>query len=226
MIGWHSDNQLSYTVMKAIPGIRHEHLSSFDATIPQEGVFYGILRGASRAMHILKYLDIPFWYIDNGYFEAQYVDKNMCKDMSGKFRIVKNDMHEIYAGKKQYVNYKPRSAVVLPPSVYSAIHYDTLPEEWKKQIGVWLEMNNIKYRFREKNSVIPLEEDLNNAEAVVSFNSMAIMEAIRLGKPVMDTHGILKRKDFVTINYDDVRTFYDSKQFTLKQISGGAVTWN
>ena len=81
MIGWYTDNPLSKTVMDAIPDIERRHISDFDKTDPGPSIFYGILRGCSRAMHILSHLGIDYWYIDNGYFDAQYVDRSMQKSM-------------------------------------------------------------------------------------------------------------------------------------------------
>ena len=112
MIGWYTHNQLSYAVLDCVPDIELRHISSFDSARLNDTkhAFYGILRGCSRAMHILAYMGMDYWYIDNGYFDAEYVNKDMRKDMSGKFRVVKSDMIEPY-----YANFgrMPRSGAVL-----------------------------------------------------------------------------------------------------------------
>ena len=92
MIGWTTTNTLSQTVLKSLD-IELRHISEFT---PQPSVFYGFLRGAGSAMKILKHLGIDYWYIDNGYFDAQYVNENFVKIMDGKYRIVKNGTHDVF----------------------------------------------------------------------------------------------------------------------------------
>lgn len=219
MIGWYTDNPLSRTVMEAVAEGRTKqckpfvasHISGFSSkALDFEGLFYGILRGTSRLMHIFHYLGRDFYYIDNGYFDALYVDKSMQKSMEGKFRVVKNGMHEIcpYEGKKAQV----KKILIIPPSSYSANFYDTTPEDW---------LAGKQGRIRTKSSTKTIEDDLAWCDGVLSFNSMVVMKAIEMGKSVMDTHGIFRTKDFHTYDIADLRDFYEPKQFTLQEFKEG-----
>lgn len=230
MIGWYTDNPLSYRVMQAVAanGIEIKHIQEFNSTPLQHGIFYGLLRGSARAMHILKYSGVDFHYIDNGYFDARYVNKQNIKDMGGTFRVVKNGMHPclsmVALGRKN-----PNSIIVLPPSPYSANFHDTTPEDWTQSIILWAKEKHPKtnLRFRHKNSTTSLEDDLNACDAVISFNSMAIMRAIEFGKGVLDTNGCLAGNcyEFGIYDYQVIKAKLESDQFTLEQIAAGEVQW-
>jgi hypothetical protein len=215
MIGWVTDNGLSRTVMELIPNIEIRHIVGF-LPLKCDHVFYGILRGCSRAMHSLAEKGIDYHYIDNGYFDALYVDKNKQKSMDGKFRVVKNGMHELYP--HGGLPSKPTNILVLPPSPYSANFYNTTPEDW---IQLACSGTHGNMRIRTKDITTPLENDLAWCDGVLSFNSMALMRAVEMGKVVKDTHGIFRRKEFARYNIDDLRAFYEPKQFTLKELSEG-----
>lgn len=226
MIGWYTDNLLSYRVMQAVAasGVEIRHIREFDSTPVQHGIFYGILRGCGRAMHILQHADIDFHYIDNGYFDAHYVDENHVKDMGGTFRVVKNGMHEAYpVDDKMYHAPRPMNVLMLPPSPYSANFYDTTPEDWQSLHG---RAYTRKVRVRGKNSVVSLDDDLRNCDGVVSFNSMAVIRAVELGIPVHDSYGVFRgHADFQYYDLERIKAFYEPKQFTLEQIASGAVQW-
>lgn len=226
MIGWYTDNIISKRVFECIPNIELKHISQFDVTQPQPSIFYGLLRGTSRAMHILQYLGIPFWYIDNGYKDAQYIDANLRKNMDGAYRVVKNDMIDTYKGPAEACTHKPRSCLVILPSPYSANYYQTTPDDWKGWAKNYLTERGILYWFRDKKSEIPLEQDIKNAESVLSFNSMSIMTAIEHGKAVMDTHGILRVDGFVYLKKENVDAYFADKQVTLEQLKQGGFKWN
>lgn len=220
MIGWITDNELSHRVMEAIPGIEIQHINRFFPAHIQSGIFYGILRGSARAMHILQYHCRDFYYIDNGYFDALYVDRSMQKSMEGKFRVVKNGMHDICGVRG--VPYRPKRTLIIPPSPYSANFYDTTPEDWlanpsEDVVG--------EYRIRNKSSKTLLEDDLEWCTGVLAFNSMAVMRAIQMGRAVADTHGCFRR-GFAHYDLDEVRAFYEPRQFTLEEMKQGKIQWN
>lgn len=209
MLAWHTDNSLSRTVLGSISGAEVRHISEFHPhNCPH--IFYGILRGCSRAMHLLKDKGIDYYYIDNGYFDALYVDKKMVKDMGGKFRVVKNGMHEVYPYEGKLAESK--NILVIPPSTYSANFYDTTPEDWiKNKLG----------RIRTKTCKGSLDEDLAWCDGVMSFNSMAVMKAVEMGKAVYDTHGVFRNNGFRSYDINDLRAYYEPKQFTLEELKEG-----
>jgi hypothetical protein len=222
MIGWVTDNSLSSTVMKAIPGVEKRHIREFGNHVDENGIellykqnlFYGLLRGCSRAMHIIAQTrSANYFYIDNGYFDAQYVDKSYFKSMEGTFRVVKNGMHEVFTGNVG-TEYQPKNLLIIPPSTYSANFYDTTPEDWLASMP-------FKGRIRTKDSKFLLKDELEECDAVLSFNSMIVLKAIEMGKAIMDTHGMFRRPTFNHYDYDEIRAFYEPKQFTLQEFSEG-----
>lgn len=230
LVGWHTDNELSKKVLGAIPGIELRHISEYRVESRfLKSVFYGILRGCGRAMHIQKGAD-PFWYIDNGYYDALYVDKNMHKNMEGKFRIVKNGMHDVYPHEPKLLpDTIIKNVLLIPPSPYSANFYDTTPEDWQQSVIQKVHASgqyNIK--IRHKAAVTPLYDDLIWADAVVAFNSMIVLQA---NKPAYDTHGVFRNfhtywPSPISYNPDHLRAFYEPRQFTLDEIRQGKFEWN
>lgn len=232
MICFTTSNQLSHTVMDAVSAgkRRVRSIKEFNQHPLEPSVFYGILRGCGRAMHVLESAKIDYWYIDNGYFDARYIDDSKRKDMGGTFRIVKNDMLDVFPGKPE-VHTDWRNVLILPPSPYSANFYDTTPEDWSHSVYHSLLQHSpkAKIRFRDKGAMRPLDEELNEVDAVIAFNSMALMRAAEMGVAVADTHGFLRNLhiDQGAPHYDigALRAFYEPKQFTLAQIREGAVEW-
>jgi hypothetical protein len=219
MIGWHTDNALSKQVLSAIPDIDLRHINDFAPT-QDEHVFYGIHRGASRAIHLLKYFGIDYYYIDNGYFDALYINKEGYKSMEGKYRVVKNDMIEP-CGIEGKRSSRGQRALIIPPTEYTAMHNLTTPEDWGRSVGQPLVDAGIQIRVRKKDTDIPLEDELDWCNSVISCNSMVIMRAIEAGKTVCDTHGILRNGYWGTYDIADMRAYYENKQFTIAELRDG-----
>lgn len=234
MILWTTDNNISQAVMAALSHTGHKvmHISKFDETPLQPSVFYGILRGTSRAMHIMKYMGIDYHYVDNGYIDAFYINKNKLKNLNGTYRLVKNDMIEPYGGvvNKSECHTTKKTALLIPPTFFTANHYDTMPEDWVNLMFKVLTVKGYEILLRDKNVKTPLDEDLAKASIVVNFNSMAAMRAIELGIPVYDSHWIFRNiadlfSDFtptIYAAYKDVKEYYLPRQFTLEQMRN----WN
>jgi hypothetical protein len=231
LIFYQTDNTISQGVAKALAAHHTiKHIQQFDETTVQPSLFYGLLRGCSRAMHILKHLKVDYWYIDNGYIGAKYIDERNLKDMDGTYRVVKNDMIELYGGEKKVekkrAGYK---ALLFPPSVFTANFYDMLPEEWVNVMYKILSARGYQVFKRDKQSHVPLDDDLAACDIVVNCNSMAAMRAVELGIPVYDTHWIFRNvtdllvEDFIPhtcATWNDVKAFYEPKQFTIEQLRG------
>lgn len=234
---WHTSNELSQAVMAAIAEGNQStarHIRDFNTVVenPSAGdVFYGILRGCGTAMRICKWIGSNYHYIDNGYFDAEYVDDKKRKSMTGAFRVVKNDMIEPYQGKRLNAEIDvKRRCLLVPPSPYTANFYDTTPEDWTQEIATALFEHNIEIILRDKSSTTPLDEQLRAAGFVVSFNSMIGVEAIKRGIPAYDTHGLFRNaldiynKDFrprLAADYAGLREYYEPKQFTLEEFKQG-----
>ncbi len=232
MRGWYTNNEISQTVMQAIAERGHEisHIKGFSDDLSGH-IFYGILRGTAAAMRYCQFTNQSYFYLDNGYYDAEYIDRQGFKDMGGKYRIVKNDMIEQYIGTE--IDGKSKDGnlfVIIPPSPYTANFYDTTPEDWLKEWVDVLSGKGFRYRIRDKKALQPLDHDLNAATALLSFNSMSGMTALKMGVPTYDTHGLFRNADRVLqdnfkpkvmYSYDAVRAFYEPKNFTLQEIAEG-----
>lgn len=234
MIFYITENDVSHAVGRAFQagGVEVRHIREFpegDGANKTE-IFYGILRGSGAAIRHLQYRSKEYYYVDNGYFDAVYMDQNKVKDMGGKYRVVKNGLLEEFKGLPRLVS--PRRSLrilALPPSPYSAFMHDTTPEDWLHQWKTRRQANNDWIDVRHKDEKMPLAEQLKTYDAVIAMNSMAVMEAIRLGKAVYTTHGIVRNAEkFETeipyYSYADMEAFYADKQFTLEEIAEGK--WN
>lgn len=234
MIFWYTDNEISQAVGSAVEHRGHllSHIRDFkDGKDSKCHIFYGILRGTAAAMRYCQYAGQAFFYLDNGYFDAEYMDSRGLKDMGGKYRIVENDMIDMYTG--PVIDGPVKSGdmfTVIPPSPYTANFYDTTPEDWLKEWVDRLCALGFKYRIRDKRSTFPLEHDLTQSCGLISFNSMSGMTALKLGVPAYDTHGLFRNADLLKVedfkpsimhDYNAVRAFYEPKNFTLQEISEG-----
>ena len=183
-------------------------------------------------MHILRHANFPYYYVDNGYFDAQYVNSRFQKSMTGMFRVVKNDTHHLYKGDELRI--KPltskKEALVLPPTAYTAMHHSITVEDWTQYWVSLLMSHGFRVTIREKSTKAPLDVDLMNIGVVLSCNSMAAIRAIELGIPAYDTHGLFRDADDITkhvfipeLKYtlDMLHAFYDNKQWSLDKIVQG-----
>ena len=236
MICYHTDNNVSHTVAKAFVEAGHDaqHIRNFYQNKGKPSIFYGILRGCGIAMRWCKAQDVDFWYVDNGYTDAQHVDQSGMKEMDGKYRIVKNDMFDVYDGQPVIMrdtDWSNTKVLFLPPSHYSAFMYDTTPQDWFEHYkGIAKKLGcNIGVRSKESRFDKSLEDHIEEYDAVFCFNSMAAITAIDMGKAVYTSHGIIRNGDMLGYKLPyysgmDVKNFYKDKQFTLDEIREGA--WN
>lgn len=222
-IGYYTDNNVSHTVMKHFSrgGFPVKHIRQFDNTKP--GIFYGMLRGNGPAMRILADRGIDYWYVDNGYFDAQYMDLEKHKNMTGKYRIVKNQMIEPYPEGPCATHNGTLRVLILPPSPYSAFMHDTTPEDWLVEWKGKCEVMGYSYVIRDKSEQKRLTKHLSDFDCLLTFNSMGAVAAISEGKAVYTTHGIIRNDHLFgkfAPFYDmaALKAFYEPKQFTLEEI--------
>jgi hypothetical protein len=238
MIFYITDNPVSHTVGAAFEksGAEVRHIREFqimECDTEYAGapfIFYGILRGAGAAMKACGFSrpwKPDFFYVDNGYFDAVYRDqKTGWKEMNGSYRVVKNELMDVYIGKPRTEERRPLKILALPPTPYSANMQDTTPEDWFADLKKLREITGDHIDVRNKDEKRPLAEHLQCYDGVISFNSMATMEASRLGKACWDFHGIFRNADKFTteipyFDYESLTDFYSTKQFTLEEIAEG-----
>lgn len=238
MIYYLTDNDVSHAVGRAFEkgGAEVRHLKqlsenlfpyTYGCNTGPLPIFYGILRGSGRAMLLCQQFEIDYLYVDNGYFDAVYLDHTKHKEMTGTYRIVKNGLIDKYTGCPIRTEpRRPLKILALPPSPYSAFMHDTTPEDWFMELKKLRSITKDHIDVRNKDEKKPLAEHLLCYDAVVSFNSMSVMEASKLGKAVWDFHGIFRNADKFTkeipyYDYESLVGFYSTKQFTLDEIAEG-----
>lgn len=238
MIFYHTGNTVSQAVMRAFEkaSIQTEHVANFwqntvaTPTVAPTPIFYGILRGTGMAMRYCQEIKKDFYYLDNGYFDAIYMDEKKRKDMSGKYRVVKNGMIEKYSGGFSIFNApEDMKVLILPPSPYTAFMHDTTPEDWVHEQAGKCQALGYHYAIRTKESTEALVDDLRQVSAVLAFNSMSVMTAIMHGISAFDTHGVLQNtqlfgKCLPAYELDSMREFYREKDFTLDEIKQKGIT--
>ena len=229
MIAYFTDNSISQSVINSLPeSIIKRHIKDFSLT--DEAIFYGILRGSGWAMKYMRKFNKDYYYIDNGYFDAEYISRSGHKNMTGQLRIVKNDMIEKYPHDIEYADspVNEKLFMLVPPSVYTANFYDTTPEDWTKEWARILKAKGYHYYVRTKDTNVPLEENLKeilqHGTGIITFNSMIAMSGIERGIPMYDTHGLLRNaylileKDFIpkkVLNFEKIKGYYLDRQLIL-----------
>lgn len=235
MIYYHTDNTVSIGVKRSFEkaGIDAKHIREFNLST-ETPIFYGILRGTGAAIRTLQMVNMDFYYVDNGYYDAVYMGHDKKKDMHGEYRVVKNGLIETYTGKPTHeFERAPMNVLLLPPSPYAAFMHDTTPEDWMNE---WITRSrangdNVEARKKDHKNTKSFAEEMEDYDALVSMNSMSSMEAARMGKAVYDTHGIFKNAEMFDskipyYEYDALEDFYRTKQFTLEEIGEGKWTNN
>lgn len=232
-IGYYTDNSISQCVMKAFSrsGVKVSHICDFDPFNIDHPIFYGILRGTGAAMRHLQYLGESFHYLDNGYFDAVYLDENKQKDMSGTYRLVKNGMIEPITILPTKAITGPMRFMVIPPSPYTAFMHDMTPEDWIKEWSGRIYRAGHTLGFGDKKPGWSFDDAVKDFDVVFAFNSIAVIRAVELGKSVYTTHGVIQNANILgdTSPYYDInfiKNFYKDKQFTLEQIADGAACLN
>lgn len=183
-------------------------------------------------MKALQYLGLDYLYVDNGYFDAVYMDEKKKKDMHGEYRVVRNRLIEPYTGEPvTEFDRAPMNVLLLPPSPYAANMHDTTPEDWTNEWIIKARANGdyVEARKKDHKNPVSFTEEVQNFDAVVTMNSMSVIEATKLGKAVYDTHGVFRNAgQFDTkipyYEYKSLEDFYSTKQFTLDEIEEGQ--WN
>ncbi len=232
MIGYYTDNSVSKAVMRAFKrgGVEIDCIKNFDPIYGDDHIFYGILRGTGRAILQCKAMEHGgnFYYLDNGYFDAIYMDERKNKDMSGKYRVVNNALIDQIDIEPSKIATGRMKVLLMPPSPYTAFMHDTLPEEWTLEWGRKLQALGHEVHTRNKDDNRPFDKAVKEFDAVFAFNSIAVVKAIEMGKAVYTTHGIIPNSGMLEecAPYYDIEKIYEyfaPKQFTLEEIADRGV---
>src|SRR6056300_1202516 len=214
---------------------------------------FGILRGTENWLNKCKQLNLNYYYFDHAYFFKAHGHRpnertllrtyRLTKKAENLNRIVELDDEDKIRIEKYRLQHKetfrlkniPRGGhiLIIPPTDYVCRYYKIgSPENWIKQtkekVRQW---SDKEFIVRPKTVDRPLEEDLQNAHCVVTYQSTVGITAMLKGVPVIcDEVSMCKP---VSINYieieykrdeDLVNKWIDSllaNQFTMEEIQNG-----
>jgi len=216
---------------------------------------FGILRGTENWLNKCKQLNLNYYYFDHSYFFKAHGHRpnertllrtyRLTKNAENLNRIVELDDEDKIRIEKYRLQHKetfrlkniPRGGhiLIIPPTDFVCRYYKIgSPENWirqtKEKVRQW---SDKEFIVRPKTVDRPLEEDLQNAYCVVTYQSTVGITAILKGVPVIcDKVSMCKP---VSIDYVDIEKEYvrdddlvnkwiDSllaNQFTMQEISNG-----
>lgn len=237
---WQTDHSISRTVHDAVI-VGLPNAESCDvcegmniSSIGDINIGYGILRGMDNVFRACQKAGKPFIHIDKGYWKPGHFD--------GYYRISLNGTQQTFGLdqlKPDYERWEKLGVEVLPernngwrdlvcpPTPHVADFFGS----YNLNVYNWCGNSNKAQIIRTKNSIKPLQDDLDECGSVTTFNSSVGWEALRQGIPVVSdaTHSILgaydKLMDFGwQKDYDARRWFFAVQaglQLTLDEMRQG-----
>jgi len=220
---------------------------------PDVAVF-GILRGTENWLNKCKQLNLNYYYFDHAYFFK--ANKHRANDTSKilAYRVTKNaeNLNRIVeldnVDRNRIIKYRkftetlrlkniPRGdrILIIPPTDAVARYYKIKSlTEWERKVKEKVrQWSDREFIIRPKTEERPLEQDLQDAHCVITYQSTVGITAILKGVPVIcDDISMCKP---VSIDYVDIEKEYrrdddlvnkwiDSllaNQFTMEEIQNG-----
>lgn len=191
---------------------------------------YGILRNMDKVFRECDLLGKPWFNIDKGFWKPGHYD--------GYYRISLNGTQQTTGLDKIKPDYerwdklglevlpakepRPDFCLICPPTEYVQDFFG----KWKVEIPV-----ERTWKYRRKDDATQLQDDLNKASEIVTFNSSVGWEALRQGIPVVSdpNHSIIGAyrkmvdKD-ISKDLDERRKLFalmSSLQLTLEEMRSG-----
>lgn len=211
---------------------------------------FGVLRGTGEVLKKCK----EFYYFDHAYcFKEQKHGINpYIRDRI--YRLTKNSLSLSYIDEldnedilrvKKYRerllikdwNLTGYEILVLPPSEHMKKYYELGDNTWEDHIRNVLKVyTDRQVRFRLKTSKVPFMEDIQNAWALISFQSTAAVDAILAGVPsfcnkiscalpVSKTDLSEIEKPLYADNREEWLNSLLANQYTLTELTNG-FAWN
>lgn len=215
---------------------------------------FGILRGTENWLSKCKKLGLDFYYFDHAYFFK--ANKHRANDISKilAYRITKNaeNLNRIVdlddEDKERILKYREFSEtfrlkkipkgdkiLIIPPTEAVCRYYNIHSlKQWERQVKEKVrQWSDREFIVRPKTEERPLEQDLQNAHCVITFQSTVGITAILKGVPVISDNVSMCKP--VSIQYEDIEKKYvrdddltnkwiDSllaNQFTMEEIQNG-----
>jgi len=153
-------------------------------------VIWGLLRGAPELVKLCRKTGTPWLYIDHGYFRrGHYHGYYRCTWNGYQQNTIVPTNAERWARLTLPIEpwrTKPGDLIIVcPPSGVVAMEMGQ--EAWLPQILTKIKLRtNRRVIIREKSAadVLPLKEAVRNCFALVTYNSIAAVEAVMYGVPV------------------------------------------
>lgn len=155
---------------------------------------YGILRGMDDVFKACDRDKKPWFDVDRGYFRPNHFGGTYRVTLSGT-QPTNINIDDYKTINKKVVDFdaKPwrgvdcsKSILICPPTDYAVDFFNINVDKWKDNFArIAYDSGIKKYIFRPKGTERPLQQDLDKAGLVVTFNSAVGWEAMRQGIPVM-----------------------------------------
>lgn len=195
---WKTGHEISDTVAEAIEyGLNAKHYVTYDPSLKEIvdyhdlHIGYGILRGMDDVFRACDKAGKPWFNMDRGYWKPGHYD--------GYYRISLRGTQQTFGLDKLKPDYErwDRLGIEILPMKSHGEHILFCPPT--KDVANFFNYGGDQFlpqwniKLREKNSAIPLQDDLNQASKVFTFNSSVGWEALRQGIPVVSdpTHSIV-----------------------------------
>lgn len=241
---WHTghpiNEKLSYALHSGIPQsiLKHTEWAKnyIDSTNKFVAVGYGILRGTGDIFNHNRRHNIDYYEVDRGYVNPNHYD--------GYYRISKNGLqaqyleHELPDDRLSKLKYEraewfsPKGRIIIcPPSEYIEQYSGFTPSWWENEIIQ--SIGDKPYKVRDKSDARPLNDDLQGARCVITFNSNVAIDAAIKGIPIItgmySVAGRWSQNSMANVTNDtltvqdpiELLKFISYNQFTLEEIKDG-----
>lgn len=249
---WYTEHDINHRVLNAVAAglsrtsIPVQAMQSEGAqSIPEgEHICYGVLRGSDAVLKTSERLGWPWYHIDNGYLRPGH--------FHGYYRISKGNT-QVHFTPSQAADGERWHSLALkiapwqrnhfghillcPPTAAVGAFFGFDAKRWLSDVLATLARCSLRpVVVRHKGASRPLEEDLQGAYAVVTFNSGVAWQALLQGIPAIADWRCVVRSwngfDFADIEMDLTQSdrqalFYclANNQFTLQEIAERPDLW-
>lgn len=198
---WHTEHEINKNVTSAFhEGMMrlsrsktapYRHVEQYRT--PENSISYGILRGTGEIFKDCIAHNKEFWEIDRGYFKPRHYDGYYRISLNGTRACYRNNSLSRDRFDALGLSYSPWKMggghiLICPPTDHVADFMGKSPSLWIENVIKFLKDNTDReLRVRNKNSKVPLSEDLKQCHCLVTFNSNVAIDALLTGVPVIST---------------------------------------
>lgn len=249
---WYTEHDINHRVLNAVAaglaraGAAAQAMQSEGAQSIAEGehICYGVLRGSDAILKTAHRMGWPWYHIDNGYFRPGH--------FNGYYRISKGNTQACFNAAQASDGQRWRELgleigpwqrnhlghiLVCPPTAAMGTFFGFDPKAWLSHVLATLSGCSARpVVVRHKHSSRPLEEEMQGAYAVVTFNSGVAWQALLQGIPAIADRQCSVRTwnqfDFADIEKDltqcDRQALFHclaNNQFTLQEFAERPDLW-